>query len=150
MTKQAYADALAQARKDLEELTVEKFRIDAKIARLKSTIEIITALSDEQGDADVILKVLQGDFDESLGITDAIRGVMQRSSLPMTAPQIRDALEAHGYDISQYSSILTVIHNTIKRMDKQGEISAVHNSLGVFVGWIYKAQCEPPAPINLQ
>jgi hypothetical protein len=55
----------------------------------------------------------------------------------MNAPQIRDALEARGFDVRRHSSILTVIHNTVKRMHGQGEVSTVHDGSGVFVGWVY-------------
>ncbi len=47
-------------------------------------------------------------------------------------------MKAGGYDMSQYASELTVIHNTIKRMDGQGEINPRYNQFGGFDGWTLK------------
>jgi hypothetical protein len=137
-----YADALAHAKKELATLTAEKFSIDAKIARLQASIKALSAMTEEEISYGIALEAMNSSFLSEmgkLGITDAIRAVLRESKMSMTAPQIRDALKAGNYDISDYSNALTVIHNTIKRMEKQGEISEVTSPTGS-LGWMLKAK----------
>lgn len=135
----------------MAKLIQERVLIDGKLAKLKNTVEALSALCDEQATAPEIIALTAAD--ESLGITDAIRKVMSASKLPMTAPQIRNSLLNMGYDVDQYASVLTVIHNTVRRLEKQGEIAEVKTSTGIFIGWMYRRPSEamppPPPPSSL-
>ena len=138
----SFLKALNDANAEIQRLIKQRNEIDLKLSKLKQTVSALSALCERPLPE---LKVQpRATVDADLGISDAIRKVMFESKLPMTAPQIRDSLLNLGYDVDQYSSILTVIHNTIKRMEKQGEIAEVKTSGGVFVGWIYK-----PRPTDL-
>jgi hypothetical protein len=141
MEKEFFASALSEARRNLEELLAKRSEIDTRISRLKNTIDALTAQLEAEDDLNSTAAVLRSvglDFDNVTGITDAIRDVLRRSQTPLTAPQIRDALVARGFDVSRYSNPLTVIHNTINRMYKQQEVESKHNALGVFVGWTHR------------
>jgi hypothetical protein len=137
VTPNHYADALAGARKELDELLQKRADLDKRISTLQITIEGLAALSDPAKPADAAPEAQQLDLQE-LGITDAIRAVLRESRVHMTAPQIRNSLVDRGYNVDRFASILTVIHNTVKRMHDQGEIAVVHDPSGRFVGWMYQ------------
>jgi hypothetical protein len=163
MEDAVFIEALSQARRELDDLIAQRAKLDAKISRVKNTVDALAAqvegeknLQDRANDALRLMNML---FDDSTGITDAIRDVLRQSKTPLTAPQIREALEARSFDTNQYSAPLTVIHNTVNRLVKQGEVEPKHNSLGVFIGWVRKpsnieilaellnkTSQQPPAP----
>jgi hypothetical protein len=134
--KEHYLRALEEARSEMVRLIQQRSEIDAKLSKLKHTVDALSALCEQPVSEPATPALTSAQIDD-LGITDAIRKVLTDSKLPLTAPQIRDALVNLGIDVSQYASILTVIHNTIKRMTKQGEIREVKTSAGLFVGWLY-------------
>jgi hypothetical protein len=125
--KAEYTKAIAAAQAELEGLMVEKRRIDARISRLKATIETLSALSDERAADDVAIHAMGAAFEEGIGPTDAIRAVLSFATKPMKVPEIRDVMRARNYDLGQYANELTVIHNTIKRMHTQGEVEGDQN-----------------------
>jgi len=145
MTVNQYVDALNKARQELDDLLIQRAEMDGRISQLEVTINGLAALCDP---TDYYQGTPHPPLDASAGITDAIRMVLNQSHTAMTAPQIRDALLDMGYDTSRYASILTVIHNTIKRMNDQGEIFIVQNS-GRFVGWRYRTAPPPPGDNDL-
>ncbi len=135
MTEHEYTDALKKARTEIEELVRKRADLDKRIATLQVTIDGLTVLSDK---TDHSKDLPQAEIQESIGITDAIRTVLRQSRIPMTAPQIRDALIDLGYDVERYASILTVIHNTVKRMNDQKEIVIAQDGFKRFKGWRYR------------
>jgi hypothetical protein len=140
--EKAYEVALAQAEDEMQQLLAKRAVIDARISQLKQGIESLRNLGGTRDFAKEMPKDISGLLElhvaDQMGITDAIRTLIKETALPLTAPQIRDALLRYGLDMDKYSSPLTVIHNTIKRMDKQGEISSVRSPAGEFVGWLYR------------
>jgi len=58
----------------------------------------------------------------SVGLTEAIRTVLRRNGKPMTAPQMKDALNLLGFDLGRFKNPSAVIHNTLMRMAKAGEL----------------------------
>ena len=133
MTNTDYSQALKRARADLDAMLGERSALDNRIQALQSAIASLSVLSGEKKSTNG-REVLLG---ESTGITDAIRTVLRRSIVPLAAPGIRNALQDLGFDTTKYASPLTVIHNTVKRMHEQKEISIEHNN-GRFVGWRYR------------
>jgi hypothetical protein len=131
-----YTEALDKARQDLGDALCKRDECDRKVAALQTTIDVLSSLleSFEQsiGQPQPEITVPDG-----AGISDAIRLVFKQSSGNLTAPLIRDRLSDAGFDITGYASILSVIHNTVKRMDDQGEILKITRS-GRVIGWRYR------------
>ena len=140
MAADDYRDALKRAKSELDELINQRTVLEGRVKALQLTIQGLSILTEE---TDHSQRLPQEAFDDSVGITDAIRTVLQQSKMPMTAPQIRDALLDRGYDTERYASILTVIHNTVKRMQEQKEILTIGTDTGRFLGWRY---LDPPLP----
>jgi len=63
-------------------------------------------------------------------LTSAIRQLLAVSIAPMRPPDVRTALADQGFNLSQYANKLAVIHNTLGRLEKQGE------ALQVSGGWV--------------
>ena len=127
-----YEAALNKAKAELSELVQQRKQLEERIDQLNKSVEALSALVDGK-DHSAGLPHL--DLPDSAGITDAIREILKVHAMPMGAPSIRDALLAEGFDAKDYSNLLTVIHNTLKRLESQGEVYKVRTPLGGFMGW---------------
>jgi predicted nucleic acid-binding Zn-ribbon protein len=126
-----YEHAMVAASEEVQELLKERARIDERLSRLKNTIDGLAALltpspsenssASWSGAMAGLMGISFPDISEA-GISDAIRQILADSKLPITAPQIRDALTARKVELSQYANPLAVIHNTLTRLEKQGEV----------------------------
>ena len=63
-------------------------------------------------------------------LTSAIRQILAESAVPMRPPDLRDGLINHGFNVAQYANKLAVIHNTLSRLERQGEVMQVSG------GWV--------------
>lgn len=129
MSKIDYQKALLAAQSDIQQLLAQRTDIDARIAQLKSTVEHLSALLQEVPKFDATLWGRISDTSEGLGITDAIRQILQEGKMPFTALQVREALQQSGLDMD-YANTMAVIHNTLNRLEKQGEVVRFDNPSG--------------------
>jgi hypothetical protein len=106
-----YRSALEAAAKEYETLGEERRRIDDRLTQLAQTIGTLSRLI---GIAPTV----------PLSITDAVRLAM-RAGVPMTPPEVRDRLLSIGFDLSNYTNELAVIHTVLKRLNEAGEIRIV-------------------------
>ena len=132
-------DALAKARKKLDELVTERTTIDREIMNWKRVVDSLTAVSHEHSDelpadvrlfADPKLTPLL-----NLKFTDAIRNVLASVDGYISAPAMRDQLIDLGFDFTKYKQELVPIHNTLKRLEEQGEAQPVKNEQGQTIGY---------------
>jgi hypothetical protein len=131
-----YLKALDMARKELEGLMQERAHLDSRIAKLAKSIEGLASLSDSTDvSAEVKTKLLELEISEAMGLTEAIRQIIGASMFGITPIQIRDTLVGEGFDPKKYSNMLTVIHNTLLRLDRQREIKRTV-TLGGERGWM--------------
>jgi len=120
----SYKQTLEMVRKELAELAVQRDSLNARIAALTRTAEGLAALCDESDHSAGLLPESNIAFIASeIGISDAIRDILSDS--PLSVPDIRDSLVQKGFDPGHYASILTVIHNTLRRLEKQGQAHSV-------------------------
>ena len=56
--------------------------------------------------------------------------MLTEAKLPLTAPEIRTGVVNLNVDLSQYVNASAVIHNTLTRLEKQGEVMRVVNPAG--------------------
>jgi hypothetical protein len=125
---------LKAAEKEAEELMQEKMLIDMRLGHLSQTIQALTSLLQSQPVEPVVFADGDELFGET-GITGAIRFLLTNSKLPLSPTQIRTELMDKGFDLSSYSNAMAVIHNTLKRLDSQGELMTVKNPSGQIVGY---------------
>jgi hypothetical protein len=119
MTTDDYRVALDAAIREYEQLGQKRREIDQRLAQLAQTIGTLNRLCG---------------FVSSVfwGLTDACRVVLKGVGHPMTPMEVRDRLEAIGFDLSKYSSSLAAIHTVLKRLHEAGELSFVELASGKF------------------
>jgi hypothetical protein len=135
----SYKQALDEARSELSSLMKQRADLDDRIARLNHSIAGLAALCDE---TDYVAAIAAGNTVEE-GLSDAIRGIVRSSVMPIAAPAIRDQLVVEGFDPDRYANFLTVVHNTLRRLEKQGEVRMVRNPFFP-MGWTAVKTLEPP------
>jgi hypothetical protein len=124
-----YRRALDAARKDLTKVLQDRTELDQRASELKKTIEGLSALCDEE---DYSTGLPEGATLADVGISNAIRVVLRDTSDPALTPtEIRDELEKRGLNLSEYASEMAVIHNTLARLERQGEVIKLTNRDGV-------------------
>ena len=119
MTTEDYRGALAAAVKEYEELGRQRREIDQRLAQLAQTIGALNRLC---GFVPTVF----------FGLTDGCRLVLKAAGHPMTPVEVRDRLEAIGFDLSKYSSSLAAIHTVLKRLQEAGELGFVQLESGRF------------------
>ena len=119
MTTEQYRLALDAAVREYEVLGAKRREIDNRLAQLAQTIGTLNRLC---GYVPTV----------HWGLTDACRVVLKGAGHPMTPMEVRDRLEAMGFDLSKYSSSLAAIHTVLKRLHEAGELSFVELASGKF------------------
>lgn len=127
-----YKLALQAATAEMSDVLAERRKLDARLSQLKETIEGLTALIEDRPTA---VAAPDGEATAESGISDAIRTLLHVSKVPLSPIQIRGSLIGRGFDLSEYANPMSVIHNTLKRLDKQGELMTVRDSSGQVVAY---------------
>jgi hypothetical protein len=154
-----YENALTAASDEIQELLKKRSEIDARINQLKQTVDALAALLTPKISEDVnpwrnaplsnlagLMYVPVQDISE-IGISDAIRQVIAESKIPLSPVEIKSALASRGVDLSGYANPGTVIHNTLNRLEKQGELMRVQNHAGQTVSYaLAYPRTVPPPP----
>jgi hypothetical protein len=149
-----YQRTTEEAEKEIASLLEQRQRIDARISLLKTVVQNCRALLGSQ------VNILVGNYDidhpyPDQGITNEIRKVLNHSTVPLSAPEIRAALEKSGVDFSGYANPGAVVHNTLSRLGNQGEVMRVANASGQNDSYAIKRNhlmtlTDPPPPPGAQ
>jgi hypothetical protein len=121
MNETDYRKALDSARAEFEKLLQQRAGLDSRIVRLKQTIVGLVGLCDGNDETRRALSKVAPLPPRFMRLTSAIRQLLAESTSPMRPPHLRDALLDRGFNVSQYANKLAVIHNTLSRLEKQGE-----------------------------
>lgn len=106
------------AQKELGETNRRKAELETRVASLRETVIALGRICGEE-------------FDEAdaLGLTEAIRQTFMASpNLVMTAQNVRDRLEALGFNVAKYGNALASIHTVITRLQRKGDIGETQPS----------------------
>jgi hypothetical protein len=82
---------------------------------------------------------------KALRFTDGVRMVLRQSAsreVPISVPEIRDQLINLGFNFAKYAQPLVPIHNTLKRLEEQGEVSPIKNEQGQTLGYKWISPIE--------
>jgi hypothetical protein len=112
-----YRKALEKATREYAALLAERTRLDQRLAQLAQTIGSLMRLCDLTPTV-------------SLGLTDACRMVLKAAGHPLTAVEVRQQLEAMGFDVARYANDLASIHTILKRLNQAGEADFVPRAQG--------------------
>ena len=98
---------------ELERLLQERTRMDARILQLQHEIRHVARMVDVTVDDPIT----------QLGLTDAIRYVIQHAGKHMTPVDVRDELLKRYCDPEDYRNLLASVHTVMKRLERAGEIT---------------------------
>ncbi len=119
-----YADAQSELKRIIQERLEFEREIekrDREIAALNQTIRAIAPLIGE--------KPPEIQLDPELaagGMTDCVRAILCKAVEPLTAAEIREALESLGFEMETYSNPLATIHTVLRRLTESGEVESTH------------------------
>ena len=142
----SYQKALADAKEELARLPLQRelatAYFDQREAQLKKTIEGLEPLCDAANEAGNQSTMNVLDFlltPEDAGLQQSIRAVLAGVAGTRLSPtSIRDALQARGFDTTNYSNAMATIHRALKRLDDDpnSNVKAFTNSEGkTLYGW---------------
>jgi len=117
MTHDDYRRALEAATREYEELGAKRHAIDKRLGELAQTIGTLSRLI---GLTPTV----------PIGLTDAVRLVIRGAGVPMTPVEVRDRLQAIGFDVSKYANDLAAVHTILKRLNQSGELRFVARGTG--------------------
>jgi hypothetical protein len=106
-------DVLDNHQGDLERLLEERTRLDERILQLQNKIRHVASMVDVTVDDPI----------QQLGLTDAIRYVIQHARKPMTPVDVRDELLKRYCDPEDYRNLLASVHTVMKRLERAGAIN---------------------------
>jgi hypothetical protein len=136
MSNSDFHKALETAKREISELMQERTVVDRRIMQLKTTVDTLTTLLGEKApNVSFVSWEATAEVLNEIGISDSIRGILSKSAGPMTPSQIKTALINAGFPLEGYVSAMAVIHNTLKRLEKQGELMTIRSTSGQIVGY---------------
>ena len=138
MRSSDYRAALNAAHVEIQELLKERAALDERLSQLKRTTEALSltlaiTTPADPGFGGALASISEASGLSSpgrAGISDAIRSLLADSQVPMSASEIKFALSRQGFNFVSYANPLAVIHNTLRRLQKQGELMGVTDSSG--------------------
>lgn len=128
--RKTYSKALLRRMKrELSELFDTRDHLESQLDEVKKRIhnvdKIITHLMPLAGEA------ITADI-PTLGLTDAIRKVMELSESQLSASDVYDELKDRRFDFSKYSQPTASIHTVLRRLASKGEITAEKDDWNVY------------------
>jgi hypothetical protein len=122
MDKAKYRKALDAATGECERLIRERVELDQRIVRLKQTIAGLAGLCGNNSHSEPSVNRVLPLAPPFMRLTSAIRQVLAATSAPMRPPELRAELLNRGLSLAQYGNKLAGIHNTLSRLQRQGEV----------------------------
>jgi hypothetical protein len=107
------------------ELENELTDVRKKIAHLDQVLDHLAPLADLPWTDEIV----------GLGITDAIRRVVQQSSERLSAKDVQQKLADKGFDLSDLSAPMASIYKILSRLEESNEIEREKEGSKVFFKW---------------
>jgi hypothetical protein len=119
MAPEEYRQALEAAIREYESLGAQRREIDERLEQLAQTIGTLNRLCG-------FVSTVQW------GLTDACRVVLKNAGRAMTPIEVRDRLQAIGFDLDRYTNSLAAVHTVLKRLNQSQEALFVEHPSGKF------------------
>jgi hypothetical protein len=131
MTDALYKETLEAARSEMDDLLKEEIDLGSRLAIVRGRIEVLRKTIISIGD------LLGEDREpETIGITDAIRGVLKARPDGFFSPTgVRSSLRTSSFPLDNYKNVLAVIHTTLKRLEDQNEVTTMTENSKTFYRW---------------
>ncbi len=112
-----------RATKRLREISLEKFRLDNEVTRLRRTITALAAMCTESPWAD------------ARGITEACAEVMETEPSEVSTQDVVKNLEELGFDIASQKNAAASVHSVLSRLAEKGKIQKITNEETKAISW---------------
>ena len=112
-------DMLVDAEKDLADMLRRRDELNVSIIQMQSQIGALKVLSYRNA----IAARVENQKQSLVGLTEAIRSVLRLRNAPMTAGDVKNALDLLGFNFAGFSNSSAAVHNTLKRMADTGELT---------------------------
>ena len=116
-----YKSWYASAKAELKRVQNERIELERSIGdrdkQIAALIQTLNAIAPLVGEAPVVEPPRDATEGCPKGLTDCIRTILQQTTEPLSAAQIRDRLEQMGFDMGSYSNPLANIHTIVKRLE---------------------------------
>ncbi|MGC2245919.1 MAG: hypothetical protein WA609_04890 [Terriglobales bacterium] len=154
MQPQDYRKARDAAIGEIKEILKQRAAQDERLSQLKKTVDALSSLLGDVSPpvkpipslADSVAAALRVGLSDpgGAGISRMIRNILAHSHIPMTPVDIKAALARTGFDIGQYANAMAVIHNTLKRLQAQGELVAIYDAVHQVTAFALRTVPPPP------
>jgi hypothetical protein len=140
--------ALETAHQKLSQLLIERSKIDKEMVAWSRVIDSLLAVSEEDGSDPSDVQVSSLDVAsgrKTIKFTDGVRMVLRQNAsreVPISVPEIREQLINLGFQFEKYAQPLVPIHNTLKRLVEQGEVSPIKSEQGQTLGYKWISPIE--------
>jgi hypothetical protein len=117
---------LSDLMEERENLDNQREEITARIAKVRRGVLALSPLVGEEPKSvetkypHLFPELIPPD----IGLTDAVRKVLQVNNIFLTPVKVKTELKVVGYDIDRYKNILASIHTILKRLLDAGEVES--------------------------
>jgi hypothetical protein len=132
MPKESYwKDVYHESQRELELLRAERDERKAELQELNEDIlrieELARHLLPFASDIAESPTVVVAEGLAKMKLADACREVLKQTAHFRTAKDVRDSLEAGGYDLKQHNNALASIHGILKRFQEAGAVEQLES-----------------------
>lgn len=123
MSLTSYRRDLQARKRELADLLRQRQKIDEKMARLPPLISHLEGLCRELGDRSAKEHAIKVEL--TTGLTELARVTLEEAYIPLSTSELKQRMEAKGFDFSNYSNPLSSIHVVLQRLVKSGQVKVV-------------------------
>jgi len=124
MTPVDTLEIIAQAREELANRIAERDQTDRRIAELRLLLRSLVRLMPDANVRQQILDEVANAKRKAPSLTDSISNLLFRAQgKRLSANELREQLEAEGFDLDEYSQPLATVQSTLQRLVEQDKVS---------------------------
>jgi hypothetical protein len=123
MSLPSYRRDLQARKRELAGLLKQRQAIDQKMAQLQPIINHLEGLCRELGDRAAKENAVKVEL--TTGLTELARVTLEEAYMPLSASEVKQRMEAKGFDFSKYSNPLASIHTVLQRLVKSHQVKVV-------------------------
>ena len=123
MNLTSYRRDLQARKRELANLLRQRQKIDEKMARLPPLISHLEGLCRELGDRAAKERATKVEL--TTGLTELARVTLEEAFIPLSTSELKQRMEAKGFDFSHYSNPLSSIHVVLQRLVKGCQVKVV-------------------------
>jgi hypothetical protein len=112
MTTSALKEAMEQTRQQLANAILKQNKWNFEVYRLQGLLRNLAINLHEAEKAEAIQK----DMQNRLAIGEAIEGLVNGASGPLSPLEVLENLRFYGYDVDRYSNPGALVHQTLNRL----------------------------------